>query len=103
MRRVGRLTALSFLALLIGLALPGAAPAQQGARLTVGLSAEPTTLDPHLSGEIPEEAPPSELPVDVVRYSSITHLLLDIVIGVATDRFERAWAWRMSGLQPGLR
>jgi peptide/nickel transport system substrate-binding protein len=53
MRRVGRLTALSFLALLIGLALPGAVPAQQGARLTVGLSAEPTTLDPHLSGEIP--------------------------------------------------
>ena len=53
MRRVGRLTALSILALLIGLALPGTAPAQQGARLTVGLSAEPTTLDPHLSGEIP--------------------------------------------------
>ena len=44
MRRVGRLTALSILALLVGLALPGIAPAQQGARLTVGLSAEPTTL-----------------------------------------------------------
>jgi peptide/nickel transport system substrate-binding protein len=51
-----RLTASWLTALVLlagGAAAPGPAPAQQGARLTVGLSAEPTTLDPHLSGEIP--------------------------------------------------
>src|SRR4029453_19083954 len=47
------LAASSLLVLLIALALHGEAPAQPGARLTIGLSAEPSTLDPHLSGEIP--------------------------------------------------
>jgi peptide/nickel transport system substrate-binding protein len=55
MRRVRRLAAPAVLGLvlLVALGVPGQAAAQQGPRLTIGLSAEPTTLDPHLSGEIP--------------------------------------------------
>ena len=33
---------------------------------------------------------------DVVHYNSIAHVLFDMAIGVATDRFERAWAWRLA-------
>lgn len=41
------------LVLLVGLAGPAPATAQPAGQLTLALSAEPTTLDPHLSGEIP--------------------------------------------------
>ncbi|MDQ3775211.1 MAG: hypothetical protein M3461_13090 [Pseudomonadota bacterium] len=33
---------------------------------------------------------------NVVRYHSAAHVLFDVAIGVATDRFERAWAWRLA-------
>lgn len=33
---------------------------------------------------------------NVVRYNSVAHSLFDMAIGVATDRFERAWAWRLA-------
>ncbi|MEQ1545829.1 hypothetical protein [Methyloglobulus sp.] len=33
---------------------------------------------------------------NVVHYNSIVHALFDMAIGVATDRFERAWAWRLA-------
>lgn len=33
---------------------------------------------------------------NVVRYHSVAHVLFDMAIGVATDHFERAWAWRLA-------
>lgn len=38
---------------------------------------------------------------DVVRYHSAAHALFDVAIGVATDRFERAWAWRLARVWRG--
>lgn len=38
---------------------------------------------------------------DVVRYHSVAHALFDVASGVATDRFERAWAWRLAGVWRG--
>ena len=43
-------------------------------------------------------AGPSE---DLVRYRSRTHALFDVATGVATDRFERLWAWRLAGVWRG--
>jgi hypothetical protein len=49
-------------------------------------------------GELIAKAQDRQGSPDVVRYSSIVQLLLDVAIGVASGRFERAWAWRMSGV-----
>jgi hypothetical protein len=38
---------------------------------------------------------------NVVRYHSAAHALFDVAIGVATDRFERAWAWRLARVWRG--
>jgi hypothetical protein len=37
----------------------------------------------------------------VVRYHSAAHALFDVASGVATDRFDRAWAWRLAGVWRG--
>ena len=37
----------------------------------------------------------------MVRYHSVAHALFDVASGVATDRFERAWAWRLAGVWRG--
>ncbi len=38
---------------------------------------------------------------NVVRYHSVAHALFDMATGVATDRFERAWAWRLARVWRG--
>ena len=38
---------------------------------------------------------------NVVCYHSVAHALFDLASGVATDRFERAWAWRLAGVWRG--
>jgi hypothetical protein len=38
---------------------------------------------------------------NVVHYNSIAHALYDMAVGVATDRFERAWAWRLARVWHG--
>lgn len=38
---------------------------------------------------------------DVVRYHSVAHVLFDMAVGVATDHFERAWAWRLARVWRG--
>jgi hypothetical protein len=38
---------------------------------------------------------------NVVRYHSAAHALFDVAMGVATDRFERAWAWRLARVWRG--
>jgi hypothetical protein len=38
---------------------------------------------------------------NVVRYHSAAHVLFDVASGVATDRFERAWAWRLARVWRG--
>jgi len=38
---------------------------------------------------------------NVVRYHSVAHALFDMATGVATDHFERAWAWRLARVWRG--
>jgi hypothetical protein len=53
-----------------------------------------------LSGSI-VRARDGEYVPNVVRYHSTAHALFDVAIGVATDRFDRAWAWRLAGVWRG--
>ena len=40
-------------------------------------------------------------PKNVVRYNSPAHALFDVAAGVATDRFDRVWAWRLARVWRG--
>jgi hypothetical protein len=54
-----------------------------------------------LSGAIVRARNDQPGPKNVVRYNSPAHALFDVAAGVATDRFDRVWAWRLARVWRG--
>jgi len=69
-------------------------------RLSLADSALTLTWSLALSDSI-LQARNGEYVPNVVRYHSVAHALFDMATGVATNRFERAWAWRLARVWRG--
>ena len=54
-----------------------------------------------LSGAIVRARNDQTGPKNVVRYNSPAHALFDVAAGVANDRFDRVWAWRLARVWRG--